>query len=330
MQLDSAYEIQEFSQADGIMVTSARERSTGKPVQFHVFPPERSKEAAQICERIMSLPEEARRKIIKFGKDGAATYFLTEPLGAGQSIVRWMAGTSQAPPPPQAAAASGGPGEFTRTYQAAEIGSGPREEASPPLPAPSPAQSKGSPGFTQLYSAEEMRGYMASMQTAQFPPPASEPAPPAAPPPSAGQAPGLETFIGMKPGLESPAEPARTPPAPPPAASAPTMMTSGTLRYQKQSVVVPAPSYSRPAPVADPFESTQNPFAPPAPAPQPPPAAAFPTQQSMPQRPVLPPPMAPARPAPRAPAAPLMDWKIGLITALVLTLVGGVVVAIAR
>jgi hypothetical protein len=360
MRLDAAFEILEFLQADGIMITSARERATGKPVQFHVFPPERSKDASEICERVMSLPEEARRKVIRFGKDGSATYFLTEPLPSGVSIARWVVQfgaqtaalpvppAQPAPPPP---AASSGPGEFTQLYLRADMSTGRPEQAAAPPPPPPPAQPE--PGsFTQMYSKEQMRSFSQSMPTLEFQPPAASTPPPA----PAKEAPGLETFIGMKPEFGA-TQGGQTPLSP--GAAAPTLMQSGTLRFQKQSVVVPAPSFNQPAPASDPFASTNTPYvpsvgsAPPVtPSYQAPvrapsyslPSAATPSfgsqafavpqgpenvQPQQPPRPVLPPAHPPVRMEARAPSGPIFDWKVGLVTTVALLLVGAIVVVVA-
>ena len=90
MQLDGSYEFLELTQADGVLVSNAREKDSGKLVQIHLFPAERSQDANQICQSIMGLPDAARRMIIKFGKDGASTYFVTEALPPGEGIRGWI------------------------------------------------------------------------------------------------------------------------------------------------------------------------------------------------------------------------------------------------
>ena len=108
-------------------------------------------------------------------------------------------------------------------------------------------------------------------------------------------------------------------------------MVSGSLRYTKQSVVVPAPSYSRPAPVENPFDSTNAPWAAPVapPAAPPPPVQPY-AAPAPPMQTTLPPAQTPVRLESRAPAQPLFDWKVSLLTTLGLIVVGGIVALIAR
>src|SRR5450432_3831944 len=90
MQLDESYEIFELTQHDDIVVSKARDKKTGKLVQIHLFPTEKISEASQICARLLSLPAEARRKVLKYGRDGSSTYFITEPLQEGERLGEWV------------------------------------------------------------------------------------------------------------------------------------------------------------------------------------------------------------------------------------------------
>ena len=338
MQLDGSYEFLELTQADGILVSNARERDTGKSVQLHLYPAERSQEANQICQSIMSLPDAARRMIIKFGKDGTSTYFLTEPLPPGQGMTSWIAAqTAQAatpaaapavPPPPAPAAKapppvdrpSEGPGEFTRMYTQEDLHSAVSKGAPAAAPVPVSAPAPKTPGeFTRMYTAEEVRNLTANFrpapETRPVSPPVPEPTPAPPPPPARDSAPGLETFIFERssvtrpaPVISSPSKPPAPPPPPPPP---------------------PQPVFTRPEPVAPPVPRTPSrddtwdapqPVFAPTPVPQPTPSPAA-------QRPTLPPAVLPHVAPPRAPAA-RFDWKIAILLAAGLLIVVAVVIAI--
>src|ERR1035441_6079513 len=90
MQLDENYEIIELTQHEGVVVSKARDKKTGKLVQIHLFPNEKIPEASQICARLLSLPVEARSRVLKYGRDGSSTYFITEPLPEGQRLGEWV------------------------------------------------------------------------------------------------------------------------------------------------------------------------------------------------------------------------------------------------
>ncbi|MDR3719925.1 MAG: hypothetical protein P4K98_14090 [Bryobacteraceae bacterium] len=90
MQLDESYEIFELTQLDGVVVSKARDKKTGKLIQIHLFPNEKIPEASQICARLLSLPGEARAKVLKYGQDGSSTYFITEPLPEGEGLAEWV------------------------------------------------------------------------------------------------------------------------------------------------------------------------------------------------------------------------------------------------
>src|ERR1035437_3083078 len=90
MQLDENYEILEFTQHEGVVVWKARDKKTGKLIQIHLFPNEKIPEASQICARLLSLPGEARSKVLKYGRDGSSTYFITEPLPEGEGLGEWV------------------------------------------------------------------------------------------------------------------------------------------------------------------------------------------------------------------------------------------------
>ena len=62
MQLDGAYEFFELNQSDGIFVSRAREKSTGRPAQCHLFPADKAAEASQISTQILEPPRGGPRQ----------------------------------------------------------------------------------------------------------------------------------------------------------------------------------------------------------------------------------------------------------------------------
>jgi hypothetical protein len=319
MQLDGAYEFLELTQADGILVSSAREKGTGKLVQIHLFPAERSQDANQICQNIMGLPDAARRMVIKFGKDGTSTYFITEALPAGEGIRGWIAGqmgraSEPAPAPPPPPPPKEGPGEFTRMYTQQDLSSGSQASA-PAAPVPVTPAPKAPGEFTRMYTAQEIRDLTASFRP---PAPESRPTPPPEPPPQPAArdaAPGLETFIFERSSVTRPAPviPPR-PQAPPPTPPPPPPPQQPV--YSRPEPIEPSPLRQSNA-MRDTFEAPQPIF-----APTPPPS------QAQAPAPVAPLPPAHARvEAPRAPAA-RFDWKIALLLAAALLVLVAIVIAI--
>jgi hypothetical protein len=322
MQLDGSYEFLELTQVDGILVSSAREKGTGKLVQLHLFPSERAQDANQICQSIMNLPEAARRMIIKFGKDEASTYFVTEPLPPGEGLRNWIAGKiaagrqpapSVAPPAaPPPTPSSEGPGEFTRMYTMEDL-----KDAKPkppslstPMPAVPPA-AKTAGEFTRMYTADEIRDLTATIrppapEVRPTAPPVPEPMP--APAPARGNAsPGLETFIFERTSVTRPA-PTLSPKTPMP--SPPT----------------PQPVFTPPEPIATPveraplrrdtFEAPQPIF---TPTPPPPP---LPVQRTS------PPPQVQKHVEPPPPPVTRFDWKVAVLLGAALLVVVAIVIAI--
>lgn len=317
MQLDGAYEFFELNQLDGIFVSRVREKATGRPAQCHVFPADRTAEASQIAQRVLGLPEDARAKIIKFGQDGGMSYFITEPLPGGASIKNWIASLSNTAAPSPAPEGGAGLGEFTRFYTEMEVGAA--RASAPPAPAPQPPplpQSKPAGEFTRMYTAEDMRKLRSDV-TANYPQPAPADPAPAPETSMSSAAPGLETYLGIKPPTAQP-----KPFTPPPPAR---VIERPFPRPAPPPPVAAPPPIAAPPPVAapDPW-GTQDLFAgAPAQPFSPPPAA--------PARSVLPPPRhVPHTAPPRPPARSNFDGKmtamvvVGLlaIAALVIVIVG--------
>ncbi len=294
MQLDDSYEIFELTQHEGVVVSKARDKKTGNLIQIHLFPNEKIPEASQICARLLSLPEDARRKVLKYGQDGSSTYFITEPLPEGEGLAEWV--RREAAPRPatrQPEVSSGAMGSLRRIDiepaplqplpPGAESRLTPLNQTQPPNPRPSapragpivrPIPASTSPiepavremgDFTRLYTREELKVPAQAPQPPQAAP--STPASPAPPPSSMG----FTQIYGAQ-DWKMP-EPATGPETAPEA----TNTTRGSGAGLETFIGIPKPSQ------------------PPAPSPK-----GVPLESSRP----LPPPTAPARPAFAAPPMP--------------------------
>jgi hypothetical protein len=182
MQLDESYEILEFTQHEGVVISKARDKRTGKLIQIHLFPNEKIPEASQICARLLSLPSEARSKVLKYGRDGNSTFFITEMLPEGEGLGEWVLRKAAVLPPVLSDGAVGhlrrmaidpaplqplAPGPESRPIPAEQA---PSLSLAPPSAQPVPRvrpmrQATGSPDpvargegeFTLLYTREEVK-----------------------------------------------------------------------------------------------------------------------------------------------------------------------------
>jgi hypothetical protein len=197
MQLDESYEILEITPQDGVVVWKARDRKTGKMIQVHLFPNEKIPEASQICARLLSLPGEARSKVLKYGPDGSSTYFITELLPQGEGLGAWVLREATPRAPERRPEVSGGVvGNLRRMEiepaplqpaRGPESRRGPMDQAPSPNAAPHGAQSEpkvrpippaanapapqlvGPGAFTILYTKEDFESALHSSPAPQPP-----------------------------------------------------------------------------------------------------------------------------------------------------------------
>jgi len=176
MQLVESYESLEFMQRDGVVVSLARDRKTGQLVQIHYYPDEKIPEASQICERLLSLPAGARSKVLNYGEDGGAKYFVTEPLPEGEGLGEWVARQSASRLPD--GQAGGGVPRVTQVERAPwespaapDPYGGPRTPPAPAAPVPPGPRTAGPGDFTRFFSGQ-------ALQTPSAPPAPERPAPP--------------------------------------------------------------------------------------------------------------------------------------------------------
>lgn len=332
MKIDGSYDFSELTQIEGIFVSNGREKATGRLVQVHLFPAAKAADANRVCERMFSLPDEARDKILKYGQEGSASYFITEPLPEGEHLQSWVERLCTVPRPasvpevslgltgqlrqmgiapaalapimpgpeqPARAPAGGGggaksePGEFTRVYKLGLIPKPPANEPAIQKPA-----STSSDGFTGTYGRDELAD-------AGLPPIELAPEP-IARPAAAGNPTGLETFIGLRPAAVPAAAPPTPAPAPP--AAAPSVFEP---EPPPASVAIEQPSRMSQEPLFEPFPAVSPvPPAPAAPMAQPVPVAA-----------------ARERVAAR-PSSPSLDWKVVLATAAILIVAAVILMAV--
>jgi hypothetical protein len=365
MKLDGSYEFSELTQVEGVFVSSGKERASGKIIQIHLFPAAKAEQANRICQRLLALTEAAQKMILKYGQEGSASYFVTEPLPAGEYLQSWVERQiSHGPATQPAPEVSGG-----LTDQLRHLGIRPSPLA-PMMPGPerrAPATPPDRPGeltreFRSLYGQQPGDGRGGDPV---LPPP---PAFPAEPPsrPAAAKTPGLETWLN----LDSAAvreTPEPVPPSPPaPAAAEPPRRNPPSLAPESArgapgdftrnfrslygdaepdtSFVAgdsPAPTPLAPQPsrvIFEPAAQAEVPVYAPPPPPAFPPAPAPQLQPMQHVSPLNSPavvlaPKPTALPAPKSapkPASPALDWKMILLVAGALMVLAGAIVAMVE
>ena|ERR1022692_4229376 len=213
MQLDGTYEFLELSQQEGVMVSNARDKTSGKRIQVHLFPSEKTHEANEICRKLLSLPERVRRLVLKYGREGDSMYFVTEPLPVGEPLKKWVerqSGTQASPPVPGVGADTLGnlrqmsiepaalrsvampPKNPSESADRAEI-STPTVHSPPPEPRVRPMRPPEGPpvagSFTRMYSREEITGSSPVLSS-------TGPEPPRPPAPAAADKVGFSQIYG--------------------------------------------------------------------------------------------------------------------------------------
>jgi hypothetical protein len=222
MKLDGTYAFSELTNVEGIFVSNGQERATGKLIQIHLFPAAKAEQANRICQELIHLPDEVRDKILKYGQEGSASYFVTEPLPPGEYLQSWIERLKARAPSNATPAMSQG-----ITTQLRQMGIAPSPLA-PIMPGPDHSPKRSSPvqttagilrdpvqstpatppgsmtvAFKSLYGERETELELPSVEFQNVARPEA---------PAAKDAPGLNTFIGLYPGAASaPKDPAREP-----------------------------------------------------------------------------------------------------------------------
>jgi len=283
MSLEISYEVLEMLRDDGVQTFRAKEKTTGRGLELHLFLPFGRPENKTLFEKLKALPLEQRRNFLDIGVDGSTPYVVTDPLPGSRGFKGWaeelIAGTQ-----PQSSGFSTGilnampsRDDGVQILQAGQWRTGtpipdslitrPAMAPAPPPPPPAHAAqaTQAETGdFTRMFQAP---AFLASPQSppspqAAAPPPSEFTSFFKSPEPAGAEAPGeAKPPVGEFTGLFSPDKPT---PAPPPPVS------------NRQSFPPPPPTaVAMPAAVAEPGpgEFTRMFQAPPA-------AASFPNQQA--------------------------------------------------
>jgi hypothetical protein len=91
------YELVELRRDDGIQTFHAREVATARPVQFHLFAEEESRENLALLARLDHLPEAERRRVIERGDYQGKPYVVTDRLAGYPGFREWL--TTMTNPP---------------------------------------------------------------------------------------------------------------------------------------------------------------------------------------------------------------------------------------
>jgi len=84
------YELLELRRDDGIQTFHAREIATARPVQFHLFGQDQSRENVALLSRIEYLPDAERRRVIERGEYQGRPYVITDRLAGYPGFREWL------------------------------------------------------------------------------------------------------------------------------------------------------------------------------------------------------------------------------------------------
>jgi len=84
------YELVELRRDDGIQTFHAREIATARPVQFHLFAQEESRENLALLSRLDHLPDAERRRVIERGEYQGRPYVITDRLAGYPGFREWL------------------------------------------------------------------------------------------------------------------------------------------------------------------------------------------------------------------------------------------------
>ena len=90
MALYDRYELVELRRDDGIQTFHAREIATARPVQFHLFAQEESRENLALLSRLDHLPDAERRRVIERGEYQGRPYVITDRLAGYPGFREWL------------------------------------------------------------------------------------------------------------------------------------------------------------------------------------------------------------------------------------------------
>lgn len=91
------YELLELRRDDGIQTFHAREVATARPVQFHLFAQDESRENLALLSRLDHLPDAERRRVIERGEYQGRPYVITDRLAGYPGFREWLTVRSRLP-----------------------------------------------------------------------------------------------------------------------------------------------------------------------------------------------------------------------------------------
>jgi hypothetical protein len=91
------YELLELRRDDGIQTFHAREVATARPVQFHLFAQDESRENLALLSRLDHLPDAERRRVIERGEYQGRPYVITDRLAGYPGFREWLTVRSSLP-----------------------------------------------------------------------------------------------------------------------------------------------------------------------------------------------------------------------------------------
>lgn len=89
MSLETSYDVLEMLRDDGVQTFRAKEKSTGRGLELHLFLPFGRPENKTLFEKLKSLPLDARKNFLDIGFDGSTPYLVTDPLAGGIGFKNW-------------------------------------------------------------------------------------------------------------------------------------------------------------------------------------------------------------------------------------------------
>jgi hypothetical protein len=90
MPLYERYELLELRRDDGIQTFHARDITTARPVQVHMFPEGDSPDKQKLLARLDHLPDSERRRVIERGDHKGRTYVVTDRLAGYPGFREWL------------------------------------------------------------------------------------------------------------------------------------------------------------------------------------------------------------------------------------------------
>jgi hypothetical protein len=188
MSLETSYEVLDMLRDDGVQTFRAKEKSTGRGLELHLFLPFGRPENKTLFDRLKALPLESRRKFLDVGLDGSTPYVVTDPLPAGRGFKGWaeelIAGGQEAPSAFNAAFSSAPPSrdDGVQILQAGQWRTGTpipdslvtKPPTAPPARPQAPAPPADTGDFTRMFKAPAFLTPPGTPPVPEKPPPAGE------------------------------------------------------------------------------------------------------------------------------------------------------------